>query len=1006
MYGPSGCGKSSLVKAGLLPRLANHVTVVYVEATPDDTEARLRRGLHSRCPGLDEGLGLVESLATLRDGRGLAPGQKVLLVLDQFEQWLHARGAGPGEELVQALRQCDGSRVQALVMVRDDFWMAVTRFMRELEIRLVDGQNSAAVDLFDADHAGKVLATFGRAFGRWPENVTEVTKEQQAFLSQAVAALATDGKVICVQLALFAEMMKGRPWTLASLREMGGIEGIGAIFLEETFSARGAPPERRYHQKAARLVLKALLPETGSDIKGTMRSRLALQEMSGYGARPKEFGELLDILDGEVRLITPSDPETSEPGALATGKDEPVANAQSTENGRFYQLTHDYLVPSLHEWLTHKQKETRRGRAELLLADRAALWNVKPENRQLPSLPQWVGIRLLTRRKDWTPPQRKMMRRAGRYHGVRGLAVAATLLLFLGTGWEVHGRLRAQALMDNLLRAPTEDVPAVVRDMGSYHRWLDGPLHQAYADAEANGDARKQLHASLALLPVDDGQVEYLYGRLLAAEPQEVIALREALRPHGETLGERLWAVLEDAKGDPGQRLRAACTLAVYALDDGRWEQVSGDVAGLLVAENALVVGQWARALKPVGRHLLAPLALLLLQEKSGAAERRTITGIYASYAGEAPNAFAPLEAVLAEESGPKATADERLALNQRQANAAAALAALGRWGTVAPLLRHKPDPTLRSYLIDRLGSGGVEVRAMSDRFSLERKADVSAARALLLALGGIEQDRLPPAEREALVKKLLDLYREDEDAGIHGASFCLLGLLGQQAQVEGIDQQLVKDREKRLEQIRQECARGQADCGPRWYVNCERQTFAIVPPGEYEWEQRGKWKVRVERRFALAAREVTVGEFSRFHKDYQSDKRFAPTEDCPAILVKWYAAAAYCNWLSEKEGIAEDQRCYVRNEKGEYAEGMKVKANAQSLSGYRLPTEPEWEMACRAGSVMPWSMGEAEDLLGKYAWHVANSATRSPSVGALATERPGAFRYARQRRGMVRYRT
>ena len=60
---------------------------------------------------------------------------------------------------------------------------------------------------------------------------------------------------------------------------------------------------------------------------------------------------------------------------------------------RYYQLTHDYLVPSLRDWLTRKQKETRRGRAELLLADRAAVWNARPENRQLPSLLQWFQIR-------------------------------------------------------------------------------------------------------------------------------------------------------------------------------------------------------------------------------------------------------------------------------------------------------------------------------------------------------------------------------------------------------------------------------------------------------------------------------------------------------------------------------------------------------------------------------------------------------------------------------------
>src|SRR5947207_2653069 len=52
IYGPSGCGKSSLVKAGLLPRLAQSATAVYVEATAEDTEARLLKGLRRHVPDL------------------------------------------------------------------------------------------------------------------------------------------------------------------------------------------------------------------------------------------------------------------------------------------------------------------------------------------------------------------------------------------------------------------------------------------------------------------------------------------------------------------------------------------------------------------------------------------------------------------------------------------------------------------------------------------------------------------------------------------------------------------------------------------------------------------------------------------------------------------------------------------------------------------------------------------------------------------------------------------
>ena len=97
IYGPSGCGKSSLVKAGLLPRLADRIVSVFVEAAPGATEARLVAAIREAVPGLPAELPLSGLLAEIRRGQSLSPGRKLLLVLDQFEQWLHAAPGTGGD---------------------------------------------------------------------------------------------------------------------------------------------------------------------------------------------------------------------------------------------------------------------------------------------------------------------------------------------------------------------------------------------------------------------------------------------------------------------------------------------------------------------------------------------------------------------------------------------------------------------------------------------------------------------------------------------------------------------------------------------------------------------------------------------------------------------------------------------------------------------------------------------------------------------------------------------
>ena len=647
--GPSGCGKSSLVKAGLLPRLSQEVITIYLETTGAETEARLLSGLRKRFPALRPYQGVRDMLAALRLGQGITVGKKVLIVLDQFEQWLHAlaswererpeheleRPESASTDLIQALRQCDGGRLQCIIMVRDDFWMAVLRFMHALEIPLMEGRNTAALDLFDPDHALKVLAAFGCAFGKLHGDIGGATKEQNQFVYQAVQSLTHEGKVICVRLALFAEMMKAKAWTPATLKAVGGAAGVGVTFLEETFSAAGARPERRHHQNAARAVLKSLLPDAGTDLKGNMRSYGELLAAAGYASHQEDFNDLLRILDGELRLITPTDLE-----GVASDERRPPAPLAS----RFYQLTHDYLVPSLREWLTRKQRETRGGRAELLLADLASAWNARPENRQLPSLVRSFQICWLTRKRNWTTPQEKMMRRATRYHGARSLVAVVLFALLAWGSYQGHGTVEAYSLQGRLLDADTQEVPAIVREMASYRGWIDPLLQDAYKEAQANNEPRKQLHASLALLPVDPTQKEYLYQRLLEAAPQEVTVLRDALAPHKDEFVNKLWAVAEKPpKGHEQQRLRAASALAAYDPNGNSWINVQNQVANDFVAVPVVYVERWMKALWAVRAKLLDALSAVYRDGQRDPSERNVAANILANYVAEYPHVLADL---------------------------------------------------------------------------------------------------------------------------------------------------------------------------------------------------------------------------------------------------------------------------------------------------------------------------------------------------------------------------
>ena len=114
--------------------------------------------------------------------------------------------------------------MQVVISLRDDFWMGIGQLMEDIDVDLLQTENTAAIDLFDLPHAGKILIAFGKAYGRFDQSVLpeSLSSDQSAFIDAVLEDMASEGKIIPLQLSIFAEMAKDIPWDQKTLRKMGG----------------------------------------------------------------------------------------------------------------------------------------------------------------------------------------------------------------------------------------------------------------------------------------------------------------------------------------------------------------------------------------------------------------------------------------------------------------------------------------------------------------------------------------------------------------------------------------------------------------------------------------------------------------------------------------------------------------------------------------------------------------------------------------------------------------
>jgi formylglycine-generating enzyme required for sulfatase activity/serine/threonine protein kinase len=167
---------------------------------------------------------------------------------------------------------------------------------------------------------------------------------------------------------------------------------------------------------------------------------------------------------------------------------------------------------------------------------------------------------------------------------------------------------------------------------------------------------------------------------------------------------------------------------------------------------------------------------------------------------------------------------------------------------------------------------------------------------------------------------------------------------------------------------------------GDFWMGSADDDRDAMPP-------EKPRHRVRISRPFYLGIHEVTQAEYkvvvgnnpSQFAPGGASQAQVAgqSTKRFPVESVSWFDAVQLCNRLSEREKL---RPCYrISKEEVELLDG----------SGYRLPTEAEWEYACRGGSSGAFCFGNDVSLLSKYSWFGKDENGSTPSP-VMASQQEG----------------
>ncbi len=472
----------------------------------------------------------------------------------------------------------------------------------------------------------------------------------------------------------------------------------------------------------------------------------------------------------------------------------------------------------------------------------------------------------------------------------------------------------------------------------------------------------------------------------------------------------------------PRAALRLAAVVAGLRPDDPVWPEINTQIAHELVSVPEQDFDRWLDFFQPVGASQLSPELTHLMnsKEESGELHLRSAPALAAFFKNNAVQLADLVEQADWDELEPFVKAlgkNSDLAIKElrgrfdslirisrplpanddadptdhdvKTARLAVALWQLGDRKAVCQALRHDPEPTLQTLVIFGLSKQPIDVKDLVAHVDRVRRAprhkhadaimfgllQVLSLKHLTGISGGISADWLN------------QLFLQETDGGVHAMSrqladscgFALIhpnpGQHGDWAveQVGGVNMDFV------------------VIDNPVFHAGVfDRIAKEGHANDAWKWHKRS-----IPRRFEIGLREITFDEFRQFNSEFGHKAGLNIAGDAAAVPISEQDAFEFCNWCSDRAGLPN---CY------EWDSGFNLvpAANHLQLSGYRLPTEGEWECTCRAATETGRFFGQSakvENRFIDYGWVEEtpnkvfyNSALVSQPVAGLLPNRWGLF--------------